>query len=267
MLKERVLTAVIGLPLVLILAYVGGIPFAVLIFLAAELGLFEYMRCIGLGKSPLFVICAGMTAFLFTMTFVCGKEMILFSVVWCFLLLCVCMVFRFDKIGFGPVAGSILGFVYIPVVLTLFVLLREKNLCYMAFVLIAAWGSDTCAYFAGRALGKHKMAPVLSPKKTWEGFAGGIIGAAVLALIFAVIFKGSLSALPAPVAVATAVTAVASVFGVAGDLFASAIKRTYGIKDYGKIFPGHGGMMDRIDSMIFCTPVIYFAFDFLERLH
>ena len=267
MLKERVLTAVIGLPLVLILAYIGGIPFAVLFFLAAELGLFEYMRCIGLEKSPLFGICAGMTAFLFAATYVCGIEMILFSVVLCFLLLCMYMVLRFDKTGFETVTGSILGFVYIPVILMLFVLLREKSLCYMAYVLIAAWGSDTCAYFAGRALGKHKMAPVLSPKKTWEGFVGGIIGAMVLALVFSLIFKNSLTALPAPVAAGTAVTAFASVFGVFGDLFASAIKRTFGIKDYGKIFPGHGGMMDRIDSMIFCTPVIYFAFDFLERLH
>ena len=144
-------------------------------------------------------------------------------------------------------------------------MLREKSIWYVPMVLIAAWGSDTCAYFAGKALGKHKMAPVLSPKKTWEGFFGGILGAALLALLYAFLLRDRFS-LPAPVLSVTVITALASVFGVAGDLFASAIKRTYGKKDYGNVFPGHGGMMDRIDSMIFCTPVIYFAVKLLEKL-
>lgn len=267
MLKDRVLTAVIGLPLILLLMYFGGIPFAVVIFAASVIGLFEYMRCLGLEKSPLFVVCAVMSAAAFLLTELFGKEYLFVCSICCILLLSAAMVIKFDRIRFEHVTASFLGFVYIPVILALFVLLREKSLYYVIFVLIAAWGSDTCAYFAGRAFGKHRMAPVLSPKKTWEGFAGGILGAVVLAIVFALIFREKLSLLPAPILSVSLVTAVASVAGVAGDLFASAIKRTFGIKDYGKIFPGHGGMMDRIDSMIFCTPVIYFAFEVLEKLH
>ena len=267
MLKERVITAVIGLPLLLLVLYFGGIPFTVVMFLAAEIGLFEYMRCMKLEKTPLFAIDAAMAGAAFLLTSLFGQGMLTLCIIVCFLLLAGTMVLRFGSIRFEAVAAALLGFIYIPVILVLFVLLREKNLSYVFFVLIAAWGSDTCAYFAGKALGKHKMAPVLSPKKTWEGFAGGALGAALLAMAVALLCKEKLVLLPVPILTATLVTLAASILGVAGDLFASAIKRTYGIKDYGKIFPGHGGMMDRIDSMIFCTPVIYFAFEFLEKLH
>lgn len=267
MLKQRVLTGVIGLSVFLVLLYFGGIPLTIVVFLGSLLGLFEYMRCMGLEKGPLFYLTAVMDALAFLLTLLFGREMLVFCIVLCFLLIAGIVVLKFDAVRIDRAAAAFMGFVYIPVVLILFVLLREKSLTYVLFAIIAAWGSDTFAFFAGKALGKHKMAPVLSPKKTWEGFAGGILGVAVLSLIVAIVLKEKLSQLPVPVLTVTVVTAVASVFGVAGDLFASAIKRTYGIKDYGTIFPGHGGMMDRIDSLIFCTPVIYFAFDFLEKIH
>ena len=123
-------------------------------------------------------------------------------------------------------------------------------------IFIASWGCDTCAYLAGVAFGKHKMAPVLSPKKSIEGAVGGILGAAALGAIYAAIFADKID-LPYPVPMFAIICAVAGFISMIGDLAASAIKRNHDIKDYGKIIPGHGGIMDRFDSVIYVAPVIW----------
>ena len=118
-------------------------------------------------------------------------------------------------------------------------------------IILASWGSDTFAYCTGMLFGKHKMAPVLSPKKSIEGAVGGILGAALLGWIYALVFHG-------PVLTFVIICTAGAVIAMFGDLTASGIKRSMGIKDYGKLIPGHGGILDRFDSVIFTAPVIYF---------
>ena len=125
--------------------------------------------------------------------------------------------------------------------------------------LLAAWGADTCALFAGMFFGRHKLAPVVSPKKTVEGAVGGVIGGAVLVLIAALIMNSTLK-LGLPLWAAVVLGAVGAVLGEIGDLSFSIIKRQTGIKDYGHIFPGHGGVLDRFDSVIFVAPFAEFLF-------
>ena len=115
--------------------------------------------------------------------------------------------------------------------------------------------SDTFAYFAGSAFGRHKLAPRISPGKTVEGLAGGLVGGVVAALV---VRQLGLPELPAAAAVALGI--VVSAFGVAGDLVESLIKRWSGVKDSGRLFPGHGGMLDRLDSLLFGAPVLYYYF-------
>ena len=119
--------------------------------------------------------------------------------------------------------------------------------------LLAAWGADTCALFAGMLFGKHKLAPVVSPKKTVEGAVGGVVGGAVLVLIAALIMN-ALMGLEMPVWAALVLGAAGAVLGEVGDLSFSVIKRQTGIKDYGHIFPGHGGVLDRFDSVLVVAP-------------
>ena len=119
--------------------------------------------------------------------------------------------------------------------------------------LLAAWGADTCALFAGMLFGKHKLAPVVSPKKTVEGAVGGVVGGAVLVLL-AVLLMNALMGLEMPVWAALVLGGVGAVLGEVGDLSFSIIKRQTSIKDYGHIFPGHGGVLDRFDSVLFVAP-------------
>lgn len=119
--------------------------------------------------------------------------------------------------------------------------------------LLAAWGADTCALFAGMFFGKHKLAPVVSPKKTVEGAVGGVIGGAVLVLLAALLMNTFLD-LDMPIWAALVLGGVGAVLGEIGDLSFSIIKRQTGIKDYGHIFPGHGGVLDRFDSVLFVAP-------------
>jgi phosphatidate cytidylyltransferase len=121
----------------------------------------------------------------------------------------------------------------------------------LLFVLVITWVGDTAAYFVGRAIGKHKLAPVLSPNKSWEGSIASILGA----LLVAVLFSKWLS-VPLPHLLAMAV--VGNVAGQAGDLLESAYKRSAGVKDSGSLLPGHGGVLDRIDALILAIPVVWY---------
>ena len=135
--------------------------------------------------------------------------------------------------------------------------LLKDGLFLVGLVFLCSWGCDTCAYCVGVLIGKHKLAPVLSPKKSIEGAIGGVVGAALLGASYGAL----LGKYTAAFALICAVGAAASQIG---DLAASAIKRNHNIKDYGHLIPGHGGILDRFDSMIFTAPAIYFAVTFLK---
>ena len=125
-------------------------------------------------------------------------------------------------------------------------------------IFISSWICDTCAYLTGMAIGKHKLAPVLSPKKSIEGAIGGVVGSALVGALFAWLFLIPETGSDAMIWVVALISAAGAVISQVGDLSASAIKRNHDIKDYGKIIPGHGGIMDRFDSVLFTAPVIYF---------
>ena len=173
-------------------------------------------------------------------------------------------VLRYPKYNTEQVFASILGFLYLPLMLSYIYQIRvaEDGLYSLWLIFICSWGCDTCAYCVGMLFGKHKLAPVLSPKKSIEGAVGGVVGAAVLGALYGALVNRHMVMENAPLyfAIICAAGAVISQFG---DLIASGIKRQHGIKDYGKLIPGHGGILDRFDSVIFTAPLIYallFAF-------
>ena len=163
------------------------------------------------------------------------------------------------QIGFTEIAGAYVGGIIVPYMLMslirMFTMEGGNGALYLLVPLLAAWGSDTCALFAGMAFGKHKLAPVISPKKTIEGSVGGVVGATVLLVIYGIAVS-SLTDTTLSVPLCIAVGIFGAVLGQVGDLSFSIVKRKSGIKDYGKIFPGHGGVLDRFDSVIFVAPVV-----------
>ena len=162
-------------------------------------------------------------------------------------------VFGYPKYHAEQVMAAFFGVVYVVVMLSFIYLTRSlpdgKFLVWLIF--LCSWGCDTCAYCVGMLIGKHKMAPVLSPKKSIEGAVGGVAGAALLGVIYAAATQGKMAEY-------ALICAVGALISMVGDLAASAIKRNQNIKDYGKLIPGHGGILDRFDSVIITAPVIYY---------
>ena len=162
-------------------------------------------------------------------------------------------VFGYPKYHAEQVMAAFFGVIYVAVMLSFIYLTRSlpdgKFLVWLIF--LCSWGCDTCAYCVGMLIGKHKMAPVLSPKKSIEGAVGGVAGAALLGVIYAAATQGKMAEY-------ALICAVGALISMVGDLAASAIKRNQNIKDYGKRIPGHGGILDRFDSVIITAPVIYY---------
>lgn len=159
----------------------------------------------------------------------------------------------------------IFGFVYITIMFSFLIRIRMLNMgdVVIWIVFLSSWGTDSLAYVSGRLFGKHKLAPVLSPKKSIEGAIGGVLGSMLLTYIFVFIFEKlhynftGIYTIQVYVSMLL-ITFVASIISQFGDLFASAFKRHFGVKDYGKLIPGHGGVLDRFDSVLFVAPIIYF---------
>ncbi len=169
-------------------------------------------------------------------------------------------VLSFPAYGSEQMMTAFFGLFYVPVMLSYIYQCRilDGGVYLVWLVFICSWGCDTCAYLAGITMGKHKMAPILSPKKSIEGAIGGVAGAVLLGALFGYIFDSKMPFSDPAVACAI-ICGIGSLISMIGDLAASAIKRNHDVKDYGTLIPGHGGILDRFDSVIFTAPVIYYT--------
>lgn len=184
----------------------------------------------------------------------------LFVIVATFMATMFAYVITFPKYRIETVVGNIFAYLYAPVMLSFIYLTREleygKILVWL--ILISAWGSDTLAYVCGMLFGKRKVFPKLSPKKTLAGCIGGVAGAMLLGGIYAYFTLYPLMEESMIIPAIALISGVGAVMSMTGDLAASAIKRNVEIKDYGTLIPGHGGIMDRFDSVIVTAPSVYF---------
>jgi len=181
-------------------------------------------------------------------------------VIGVFMLSMLLYVVCFPKYRSEQIMANVFNFLYAPVMLSFIYLTREQEAGkYIVWlILISSWGCDTCAYVVGMLVGKKKIFPVLSPKKSLEGCIGGVVGAGLIAALYAIFVVENVFPDKRVTIVITVICMVGAVMSQVGDLAASAIKRNHEIKDYGKLIPGHGGIMDRFDSVIVTAPMIYF---------
>ena len=253
MFKTRLLSGIVLVILALFLIISGHEILLFATLAISCIGMFELYRVFKMEKTVL----AGV-GYLAAIVYYCNLQwkflpdlMILFMAF--LILLMFVFVFAYPKFHADQVMAAFFGFFYVAVMLSYVYQIRtlERGL-YLAFlVFLCSWGCDTCAYCVGMLIGKHKMAPVLSPKKSIEGAVGGVVGAALLGVIYAVATHGAMLEY-------AVICGVGALISMVGDLAASAIKRNQGIKDYGKLIPGHGGILHRFDSVIFTAPVIYY---------
>lgn len=261
--KQRVLTALVGLGILIpILLLSGTFFFPVAVAVCCIIALSEMLRCMGLHRVwvlsvPTYALAA-VVPFLFRLADVAQKQKLsALLIVSCVLYLMAVSVFCYGKITFAQLGESFLACMYIIGGFNAIVFLRdlEGGEYIYLLVFIGAWITDTFAYFTGVLFGKHKLIPHVSPKKTVEGSIGGTVFCILSFLLFGFILNQFFSFQADYLALCVSGLIVAVVSQV-GDLCMSVIKRERGIKDYGNVFPGHGGMMDRFDSILAVASVL-----------
>lgn len=257
----RIVTAVVALAIFLAVIFAGEIPLEIGICLVILAMLYEIYGAVT--KSKAVKTVGFLNAVLFGAGLMTGY--VLPAVFLAVIITMITVVALHGKVDFKEVTAAQLLTIYIVFFMLLIPQTRiSMGLEYMALIFIIAWGSDTAAYFCGTFFGRHKLIPHVSPKKTVEGSVGALVCVMLICMLYAFIMNACGSPLRdftgtfADYAKTGALAAVAAAFSQVGDLAASAIKRDAGIKDYGKIFPGHGGFMDRFDSVIFITPIVYY---------
>lgn len=229
-----------------------------MVYLIAAIALYEALKMKGL---QLFTV-PGIISLLLLWTFMVPERYLSFFeglnytktevFVFGILLLLTYTVITKNRFTYEDAAFSILSILYVGIGFYYFIETRDANLTYVFYSLFIIWATDSGAYFIGRAIGKNKLWPEISPNKTIEGFFGGIGSAIVVAIAFSLFADMGVSTI-----LLIAATAFLAVFGQVGDLVESALKRQFNVKDSGWILPGHGGMLDRFDSLLFVWPMIH----------
>lgn len=224
------------------------------------IGMYELYKILGFEKSIL-GIAGYITNIVWYVLIRTGYQSMGMYLLMAGLMVLMCIyVFATPKYKDAQVMMAFFGIVYVGIMLSYVYQTRSLSdgLWIVWLIFVGSWGSDTCAYCTGVLIGKHKLAPRVSPKKSIEGSLGGIIGAAIIGAVYAAIVSDKLTGVSNPVVAFAIIGAASSVISQLGDLAASAIKRNHDIKDYGKLIPGHGGILDRFDSVIFTAPIVYF---------
>ena len=280
--KTRVITAAVGLAfLALVLTFFDTLFFDLTLTAICLLAIHEVFSAMGFGKKQWYLYAVTVPFTLLIM--LSGMQAVRAVLLPCSFLVVlffnICQIKNVKTIDFGRLSG----FVYFSGVIIFcfyslihlkrvlpFTVYRYDAVYFILLILCFAWGGDTSAYFAGRAFGKHKLAPVVSPHKTVEGAVGGVAGSIVAGMVLTLIYALlsaryhviTINVQPYHYLILAVMGGIASVLGILGDLFASAVKRQVGIKDYGTIFPGHGGILDRFDSVMFVAPFVSIAVRF-----
>ncbi len=259
--KQRIITAIIAAAVFLPIILFGKTPFTILMYLIASISLYEAlkMRNLAIFSIPGIISLALLWVFLIPSQHIdlianIGYSKIEITLLAVLLFLTYTVITK-NRFTFDDVSFAILSILYVGIGFYYFIETRFNinGLGFVFYALFIIWSTDSGAYFIGRAIGKKKLWPDISPNKTVEGFIGGVVCAIVVGIIMSFFTDLNMS-IPKLIIV----TAVLSVFGQIGDLVESALKRHYQVKDSGQLLPGHGGMLDRFDSLLFVLPLLHF---------
>ncbi len=277
-LVQRWLTAIVGMPIIVIFAWLGGWWTFAILLLITFLGIYEFHRMLlHAGYHPVMWMSLGLSVLLLLAAMFPRWQLLLLEVGLSASLLVTFPVLFARKAQDGSLvdwAMTIAVPIYLGWPLSCFILLRgfqvgwpfvhtpwsvlPRGLWWVLVVLFSVWGSDTGAFFTGRLIGRHKLAPSISPGKTWEGVFGGLVLGTIATILFSIPLGVSWY-------LAIVLGILISIAAVLGDLAELLIKRQTHVKDSGHLIPGHGGMLDRIDSILFAVLVVYFFASFVGK--
>lgn len=268
MFVTRLISGIVLVAAAIVLLYFGNVWLAVALGILALIGGYELLRVFHLEKhSFAAVLYSGIIAY-DVLLFFGWTNWFMALLTLLLIVLLILYVLRYPKYEIGQVAQTLFTFLYVCLLISYIYQTRmlTAGRWFVWLIIIGSWGSDTCAYVVGKIMGKHHFSE-LSPKKTVEGCVGGVLGAALIGVVFACFFPyPEMFYVDVRIAFALVVL-VSAVISQFGDLAASAIKRNYDIKDYGDIIPGHGGILDRFDSVLFVAPFVYYLlvlFSYIE---
>lgn len=246
----------IALPILIVFVLkTGFFPFFCLILGLTAAGLLEFNRmAFPQRKTAGFVAAFAGSLLLPAVVFDCVPFPLCLTLLFLFIALLSLLKIRDIKQSAGEAGLFLLGFLYIPLLMSYLVLLREMDhgVKWIFLLLIIVMSGDTAAFYVGSSFGKRKLYPIVSPNKSVEGMVGGLGGSIIGTLLAGATFFPELT-----IAAAVATAFFVGLLGQLGDLFESLLKRSFGVKDSGNIFPGHGGMLDRLDSVLFAAPALY----------
>ena len=275
--KKRIISALIGLVLLVVVVQFGNIALGIGILALSVIGLHELYSAVGrAGFKPIriigYVSCA--PVFFISLngeykrvnTYIDlfkSINYVSFGIFLVIILLFSLIIFLHDKYNLIDIALTIFGILYVPFLFSFIVLTRnlENGILYIWLIFIGAFATDSSAYFIGVFLGRHKLLPAISPKKTVEGAIGGIVGCVVFTVLYGAFVNMYANGIP--LYHFALIGILNGILSQIGDWAASAVKRYVNIKDYGRLMPGHGGVLDRFDSILFTAPVVYFYLSFL----
>ena len=269
--KQRVITGVLfAIIFIVAILFINTIAFPIFLALLSGIAIWEVEKAVGLRNKLIMVFSIAVGVCIpFIFEFGVSVPMGAFGGLYVVAIL-ILMLLQYEKTRFHEAVISIFASICIPYAFSVMIIFRDideyvdgyskvEGFYFLIFAVFASWMTDIFAYFVGSKFGKHKLCPNISPKKSVEGAIGGIVGAVLLNVLLLLVFKkfvfeGEARLSYIGVALLSVVLSVVSMFG---DLAASTVKRNFGIKDFGKLLPGHGGIMDRFDSALFVLPVLY----------
>ncbi len=265
MFKTRLLSGIVLVAAALVLLITGGEVLLAALCMISLVGMYELYRIYKMEQTLAAAIAYGAALLYYLDLYFQWIPHIMMYILGLLTVLLAVYVLAYPKYHASQIQALFFGVFYVAVMLSCIYQTRqmEKGAYIVWLIFLCSWGCDTCAYCVGVRFGKHKMSPVLSPKKSVEGAVGGLAGTFLLTALYGTVFQTQMDLTGAQVYLMAAISVAGGLISMIGDLAASAIKRNYEIKDYGNLIPGHGGILDRFDSVIFTAPIIYYLIKYL----
>ncbi len=262
MLSHRIISATVGIIYIILMLYIGGWFFRISVLLMALIAMYEFYRALSnRGYNPVklmgYVALLGLYTLMIT-----GNSKYVIPTIALTTIIAISLPIIFKSINIIDITITLFAIIYPGAMMLYLVPLgfsmqEDYGYFFLLLTFIVTWAADTFAYFSGIKFGKKKLCPTISPKKTVEGSLGGLLGSILAGIIMGFIFNNNYNS-SIPFIHFIMMGLIGGIFSQLGDLTASSIKRYCGVKDFGKLLPGHGGLLDRFDSMLFTVPLIYF---------